>query len=217
MEKTPEYKVNWEAFQKELRSGNLKKYGGEYVGFHDGKIVAHSEDVAQVLKKLEELEPDPKKRFVEKCDFSPDEPPFWYVPAKTPKPLETPAKTPKSVKEVLAKDAEIDIDNDKATFTIDLDEYTSAKVAQYYLPTLDPMPTFFPIREKVMTELFKISPESPKHYDVDGTKIFFTIMKSQSEPSFLQRLDKDLQDKIVENRPLTIADKSDILSRLGVY
>jgi len=220
--KSTEYDKNWQAFQKELQSGNLNRYPGGYVGYHNGELVANSNKVEDVLKILEELEPDPSKRFVERSDFNPDESPFWNQPPEIPPEGKSgPVKEAQlNVGEMLtvkkiAKQAQLDIKRDKLTLNIDISKFSGQD-------TINDKPTFYSPNEwptpvpTVISALMKLAPpKSTKHYDIHGDKITFTAKKAQSEPSFLRRLDGRLQNKIASGRSLTEADKNNILSNLG--
>ena len=50
-----EYASNWDAFQRDLKNGKLKDYQGEYVGYHNGLLMAHSKQMDVVIKELEKL------------------------------------------------------------------------------------------------------------------------------------------------------------------
>ncbi len=204
---SPEYINNWDAFQKDTKTGNLKKYEGEYVGYHNGNLVSHSSQIDEVIKDLEKLESDPKKIFIEKADFVYEDSPFWYDIAQHPK----------KDKDTFLKELDLKIKNDKLTLTMNLDQPTTTKkhISDIDNSITDPI---FPIKaslEELYPEVIKDELNFTAFHDHKNNKVTFTVEKPILTSWVLQGFDNELKDKINSNSQLSIKDKNDILFRIG--
>jgi uncharacterized protein (DUF3084 family) len=58
-----EYELNQQTYRK-LRAKYAQTQKGQFIGIVDGKVVAESETIDALFKKLDQIEPIPGRRFV---------------------------------------------------------------------------------------------------------------------------------------------------------